>query len=473
MIYADEHFLLHSEAAKTLYHEYAKSQPIFDYHSHLSPQDIAENRRFSDLSAIWLERDHYKWRAMRTLGLSEHLISGAARPREKFQAFAEAVPHFLGNPLYHWSHLELKRAFGIDDILLSAETAGSVWERANACLSQPECHPRGILERMQVRMVGTTDDPCDTLEYHQTIAADSNFSIRIAPTFRPDHALAIEHADFPAYMIRLEQASGITIRRFSDLLSALDKRLAHFAAHGAIAADHGIGILRYAQAADETALDIILQRRFDGHLPEEREIAQFQTALLIWLGAQYHRRGLVMQLHIGALRNTNTRKLRESGPDSGFDSIGDRPFATPLAALLDAMEKNDALPKTILYHINECANPVLATMCGNFQQQGIRGKIQFGSGWWFNDQKDGMIAQLTTHAQMGILSVFVGMLTDSRSFLSFTRHEYFRRILCNLIGEWVRKGEAPNDMALLGQMVRDICFGNAERYFSTDDNTDQ
>ena len=466
MRFLDENFLLHSDTAKRLYHDHAKDQPIFDYHCHLSPKEIAENRRFCDLSAIWLEGDHYKWRAMRTLGISEHLISGDAAPREKFQAFAEAVPRLLGNPLYHWTHLELRRPFGIDDTVLDADTAQSVWERANACLRQPSFRARGILEQMNVRMIGTTDDPCDDLRYHRAIAADTDFSVKVTPTFRPDRALGIEDADFPAYLTRLEAASGIAIQRFSDLLDALDKRLAHFAAHGCMAADHGIEILRYADTADEKILDLILSKRFDKHRPQESDIAKFQSALLIWLGEQYHRRGWVMQLHIGALRNTNTRRFRALGPDSGFDSIGDRPLAAPLAALLDAMDRNDTLPKTILYHIDACTNPVLATMCGNFQQEGRSGKIQFGSGWWFNDQKDGMIAQLTTHAQMGVLSVFVGMLTDSRSFLSFTRHEYFRRILCNLIGDWVQKGEAPKDMALLGQMVRNICFANAERYFS-------
>ena len=338
-------------------------------------------------------------------------------------------------------------------------------QRQLALLATPEFRARGILKQMNVKMVGTTDDPVDDLAHHPAIAADSTFDIAIRPSFRPDKALKIDHGDYLAYLRKLEATTGYTIRRFYDLTAALAQRLDHFAAHGCIAADHGLEILRYAAIPDERALDNILALRFNDKPLTDSQIARYQTALLVWLGREYHRRGWVMQLHIGPIRNNNSRMYARLGADSGYDSIGDRPIADNLAALLDAMDKTNELPKTILYTINPRDNALLATMCGNFQAEGVRGKAQFGSGWWFNDQKDGMIEQLTTHAQMGILSTFVGMLTDSRSFLSYTRHEYFRRILCNLIGGWVEAGEAPRDLKLLGTMVENICYGNAARYF--------
>lgn len=465
MTFLTDDFLLHSDTARELYHDHAKHQPIFDYHCHLPPADIARNTQFRDLADIWLAGDHYKWRGMRTLGIAERLITGDASPREKFQAYAESVPHFIGNPLYHWTHLELKRPFGITT-LLNGDTAESVWQEANAKLATPEFRARGILEQMNVKMVGTTDDPIDSLEHHAAIAADKTFAINIRPSFRPDKAIKIEHPDYPDYLRKLEAASNTSIARFADLQQALGKRLEHFAAHGCVASDHGLEILRYAPVPDEQTLNAILAKRLSGKALTEEEISQFQTALLVWLGQEYHRRGWVMQLHIGPIRNNNSRMFKQLGADSGYDSIGDRPIADHLAALLNAMDKTDQLPKTILYTINPRDNALLATMTGNFQQEGVRGKVQYGSGWWFNDQKDGMIEQLKTHAQMGLLSVFVGMLTDSRSFLSYTRHEYFRRILCNLIGQWVEEGEVPRDMALLGQMVENICYGNAARYFA-------
>ena len=465
MTFLSDNFLLHSKTAEILYHDYAKDQPIFDYHCHLPPADIAANKQFADLAEIWLAGDHYKWRGLRTLGVAERLITGDASPREKFQAYAEAVPHFIGNPLYHWTHLELKRPFGITT-LLNGDTAESVWQEANAKLATAPFRARGILEQMQVKMVGTTDDPVDDLRHHAAIAADSSFNIAVRPSFRPDKAIKLEHPDYPAYLAQLAAASNTDISRFADVQRALAQRLDHFGAHGCVASDHGLEIMRYASVPAEATLDAILAKRLRGNALEESEIAQFQTALLVWLGQEYHRRGWVMQLHIGPIRNNSARMFARLGADSGFDSIGDRPVADNLAALLNTLDSSDQLPKTILYTVNPRDNALLATMCGNFQQEGVRGKVQFGSGWWFNDQKDGMIEQLTTHAQMGLLSVFVGMLTDSRSFLSYTRHEYFRRILCNLMGDWVEKGEVPNDVALLGQMVANICYGNAEQYFA-------
>lgn len=462
MTFLTDDFLLHNNTARYLYHDHAKHQPIYDYHCHLSPETIAKNNHFRDLSHIWLEGDHYKWRAMRTLGIAERLITGNASPREKFQAYAEAVPHFLGNPLYHWTHLELRRPFGIDNQLLNGETAETIWQQTHALLATEAFTPRGILKQMNVCMVGTTDDPIDTLEHHATIAADSHFDIAIRPSFRPDKILKIDLDDYPEYLAQL--SNGNT---FADIIDALKNRLDHFDAHGCLSADHGIENLRYATPPTETTLNQTIAKRLRGDTLTETEIAQYQTTLLTWLASEYQRRGWVMQLHIGAIRNNNTRAYRTLGADSGFDSIGDHLIANNLAALLNGMEQTDQLPKTILYTLNPRDNAVLATMCGNYQAEGIRGKVQFGSGWWFNDQKDGMIAQLTTHAQMGILSVFVGMLTDSRSFLSYTRHEYFRRILCNLVGTWVEQGELPNDDKLLSHFIKRICYDNAKAFFET------
>lgn len=464
MSFLSDNFLLHSPMAERLYHDYAKDQPIYDYHCHLPPADIASNKQFRDLAEIWLAGDHYKWRAMRTLGIAERLITGDASPREKFQVYAEAVPQFVGNPLYHWTHLELKRPFGITT-LLNGDSAEDIWQSANALLAQPEFSTRGILQQMNVHMVGTTDDPIDDLSHHATIAADSNFAIKVRPSWRPDKILKIELAGFTNYLTQLENVCGCEIRSFSALQQALSARLEHFAKHGCLASDHGLEILRYADIPSETVLNETLRKRLANEALNELEIAQFQSALLIWLGQQYHRLGWAMQLHIGPIRNNSARMFAQLGVDSGYDSIGDRLIADNLAALLNAMDKTDQLPKTILYTINPRDNALLATMCGNFQQEGIRGKVQFGSGWWFNDQKAGMEEQLMTHAQMGILSVFIGMLTDSRSFLSFTRHEYFRRILCNLFGNWVQNGELPADEKLLGEIVSNICFHNAKRYF--------
>ncbi|MBD2801599.1 glucuronate isomerase [Xenorhabdus sp. M] len=461
-----EDFLLSNDIACRLYHDYAAMMPIYDYHCHLNPKEIAQNRRFDNLSQIWLESDHYKWRAMRSAGIDEMLITGPeSRDYEKYLAWARTVPMTVGNPLYHWTHLELRRPFGITGKLFGPETAEAIWHEANEKLAQPEFFARGIMQQMQVRMVGTTDDPVDSLEYHRQIAADKDFAIKVLPSWRPDKAFKIASAGFCHYLNQLEEAADLVIVRFADLLAALERRLAHFEHHGCVTADHGIETLRYAAIPDTQSLDNILQKRRQGQLLSELEIAQFSTAVLVWLGRQYAERGWVMQLHIGALRNNNTRMFNLLGPDSGFDSIGDNPIAYPLSRLLDAMDITDELPKTILYCLNPRDNEVIGTMIGNFQGGGIAGKIQFGSGWWFNDQKDGMQRQLKQLSQLGLLSQFIGMLTDSRSFLSYTRHEYFRRILCNMLGVWVREGEIPHDEKMLGQMIQNICFNNAERYF--------
>ncbi len=463
--FLDEDFLLSTPTAQRLYHEYAASQPIYDYHCHLNPRVVAENKPFANLAEIWLAGDHYKWRGMRSAGIDERFITGDASDYEKFQAWAKTVPMCLGNPLYHWTHLELRRPFGITNTVLNPETAEGIWTQCNDLLATPEFSPRGIMQQMNVKMVGTTDDPLDTLEYHKAIAADASFDIEVAPSWRPDKAFKIELEGFAAYIDKLGRAADIEIERFSDLLTALDRRLDHFAAHGCRAADHGIEVLRFAAIPDEAELDKILHRRMHGGTLSELEVAQYTTAVQVWLGRQYAKRGWVMQLHIGAQRNNNTRMFRLLGADAGFDSIADKSFAFELSSLLDAMDVTNELPKTILYCLNPRDNEVLGTMIGNFQGGGIAGKIQFGSGWWFNDQKDGMQRQMEQLSQLGLLSQFVGMLTDSRSFLSYTRHEYFRRILCEMIGRWAENGEVPNDMGLLGSMVQNICYHNARNYF--------
>ena len=527
-----EDFLLDTEFARRLYHDYAKDQPIFDYHCHLPPQQIAEDYRFKNLYDIWLKGDHYKWRAMRTNGVAERLCTGDASDREKFDAWAATVPHTIGNPLYHWTHLELRRPFGITGKLLSPSTADEIWNECNELLAQDNFSARGIMQQMNVKMVGTTDDPIDSLEHHAEIAKDGSFTIKVLPSWRPDKAFNIEQATFNDYMAKLGEVSDTDIRRFADLQTALTKRLDHFAAHGCKVSDHALDVVMFAEAneaeldrilarrlagetlsevsdtdirrfadlqtaltkrldhfaahgckvsdhaldvvmfaeANEAELDRILARRLAGETLSEHEVAQFKTAVLVFLGAEYARRGWVQQYHIGALRNNNLRQFKLLGPDVGFDSINDRPMAEELSKLLSKQNEENLLPKTILYCLNPRDNEVLGTMIGNFQGEGMPGKMQFGSGWWFNDQKDGMERQMTQLAQLGLLSRFVGMLTDSRSFLSYTRHEYFRRILCQMIGRWVEAGEAPADINLLGEMVKNICFNNARDYFAIELN---
>ncbi|RGE47644.1 glucuronate isomerase [Mannheimia granulomatis] len=465
MNFMTENFLLSTSTAQKLYHDYAKDQPIFDYHCHLNPKEIAENRQFNDLTEIWLEGDHYKWRAMRSAGVEEQLITGNADNFSKYLAFANTVPKCIGNPIYHWTHLELRRPFGITNTLLGPDTAEEIWHQGNELLQQPEFSARGIMKQMNVKLVGTTDDPIDSLIHHKAIAEDSSFDVEVVPSWRPDRAFKIELPLFNEYIEKLGKIADVEINSFDKLKQALLKRLEHFNKHGCKSADHGIEVVRFAPIPDEKALDQILQKRLENQPLVEEEIAQFSTALLVWLGTEYHKRNWVMQMHIGAIRNNNTRMFKLLGADSGFDSIGDRTFAEPLSRLLDAMDQTDQLPKTILYCLNPRDNEMLASMIGNFQTGGIAGKIQFGSGWWFNDQKDGMERQLQQLSQLGLLSQFVGMLTDSRSFLSYTRHEYFRRILCEMIGGWVERGEAPNDLNLLGNIVKDICYSNAKRYF--------
>ena len=462
--FLSEDFLLHSDFAKRLYHEVAANLPIIDYHCHLQPHQVSEDYKFQNLTDIWLRGDHYKWRAMRINGVDERFCTGDASDKEKFLAFARTVPYTIGNPIYHWAHLELRRPFGISDIVLNENTAERVWNETNEMLATPEFSARSIMQKMNVEMVGTTDDPIDDLAAHKKVAEDKDFPVQMLPSWRPDKAFNIHQDTFPAYIEALSKAADVEISRFADLCSALDKRLQHFADHGCCISDHALDTVCYEDSTEQE-LDAILSKRLNGGTVSEFETAQFKTAVLVYLGKEYAKRGWVQQYHIGALRNNNQRMFKLLGPDTGFDSIHDGLVALPLSRLLDALDRDNALPKTILYGLNPRDNEVLATMCGNFQDGSIAGKIQFGSGWWFNDQKDGMERQMTQLAQLGLLSRFVGMLTDSRSFLSYTRHEYFRRILCQMIGKWVEDGEAPADFELLSRMVRDICYYNAKNYF--------
>lgn len=461
--FMDEDFLLNNHTAVKLYQNYAKEMPLFDYHCHLSPKEIAENKSYRNITEIWLGGDHYKWRAMRSNGVEEKYITGEAVDKEKFIKWAETMPYCIGNPLYHWTHLELKRYFGIEK-LLSPETAEEIWEKCNQALQSGNFTARSLIKRSNVKVLCTTDDPIDSLEYHIAIAKDKTFDVKVLPAFRPDKGINIEREGFTDWINKLGKITGIEIKTFEDLSDALVQRIEFFHNIGCRLSDHALDVIEYSEGTD-VEVTSILQKALDGKALDKIEVEKFKTRVVLLLGKQYSRLGWTMQIHTGCIRNNNKRMMKLIGPDTGFDSIGDNVFAQALAIFLNKLDETDELPKTILYSLNPRDNEVLGTIIGCFQSGGIPGKIQFGSGWWFNDQKDGMIRQMTALANLGLLSRFVGMLTDSRSFLSYTRHEYFRRILCNLVGEWVENGEFPNDMKLLGSMVQDICFDNAKRYF--------
>lgn len=462
----DEHFLLGSETARRLYHDYAKPMPIIDYHCHLSPQEIWEDRTYRSLTEIWLGGDHYKWRAMRANGVDERYVTGDADDYDKFLAYARTLPQAIGNPLYHWSHLELQRYFGIDEPL-DERSAPSIWERANRMLREGGLSARTLITKSNVEVICTTDDPADSLEYHLKLKEDAQFRTKVLPSFRPDKALELNRAGFAEWIGRLEQAAGIPVRTYDDLLAALEARVDFFHNAGCRVSDHALDVVVYEEAAGEEAAAAFAEALQGRTVSGEAE-RKYKTHLLIFLGKLYAERGWAMQYHMNAMRNNNTRRLAELGPDTGFDSIGDTAIARPLSRLLDALERENALPKTILYSLHPGHNPIVAAMIGNFQGGGVPGKIQFGSAWWFNDTKEGMLAQLRTLADFGLLGRFIGMLTDSRSFLSYTRHEYFRRILCNLIGEWAENGEVPNDLQMLGDIVQNISYRNAKAYFDFD-----
>ena len=450
MSFINENFMLKNEVAKKLYNM-VKDLPIIDYHCHLNPQMIAENHQFRNAFDLFLGGDHYKWRQMRTAGVDEELITGAGDEYEKFKAFASIMPMLIGNPLYHWTHLELKRYFDIDEPL-SAETCEMVWNKCNECLAKEEFRAKALITRSNVEVVCTTDDPADTLEYHEML---KDFSTKVLPTFRPDKAVDINKDTFIPYI------NAIGVKSYGELVEWIKSRIEHFANHGCRLSDHALEYVPYAEGDPVSAFN----KRMAGEELSKEEVDSFKCALLKVCAEEYTRRGWAMQIHIGALRNNNKKMYEKLGADTGFDSINDLCIAEALSAFLNSLEASDCLPKTILYTLNPKDNYVLGTMLGNFQRGPVCGKIQFGSGWWFNDQRDGMEQQMRALANLGNISAFVGMLTDSRSLVSYPRHEYFRRILCNLIGTWVSDGEYPEDYKALERIVRGICYENAKNYF--------
>jgi glucuronate isomerase len=465
MTFIHDDFLLDTAQAKVLYHDYAKDLPIIDYHCHLPPEQVASNHQFANLTQVWLAGDHYKWRAMRANGVHEKYITGDASDREKFEQWSATVPYTLRNPLYHWTHLELRKPFGISDRLLDSMSAGYVWDKCNELLATPEFSARGLMMQAKVKMVGTTDDPIDDLQPHQITAADKSFACAMLPSWRPDNAMAVENPEFyNRYLDKLAAAADVQITRFDDLLKALQIRHDYFHANGCRLSDHGLETVPGADFTRE-AIDNIFNKVRAGKLLSALEIEQFQNCMMIEFAIMDHAKGWVQQFHIGAIRNNNPRLFRQIGPNTGFDSIGDHNYAKPLAKFLGRLDDSNQLTKTILYNLNPRDNEMIGTMIGNFQDGSVAGKIQFGSGWWFLDQMDGMTRQIEALSQLGLISRFIGMLTDSRSLLSYSRHDYFRRILCGILGRDMVKGLIPNDTAMLGKMVQDISFNNAKAYF--------
>ena len=460
--FLNENFLLQNSSAEKLYHDYAKDLPIIDYHNHLLPDEIATDKNFATITEVWLKGDHYKWRAMRANGVNEKFITGDSSDKEKFFRWAETVPNTMRNPLYHWTHLELQRYFGIEE-LLNAKSAEKIYEQTNHALQQPDFSVKELLGKMKVEVVCTTDHPTDSLEFHQK-EINSESDLKMLPTFRPDKFLVIDNPDFLIFLKKLEGIVGSDISTFDELMSALENRIKFFHSLGCQLADHGLSQL-FAINYDGKNLNKILQKRKSQKKIKQDEAAAFQMAMLHELGKIYHKKNWTMQMHLGAIRNNNGRLLNLIGADVGADSIGDFEQAKGLSAFLNRLDTKGKLPKTILYNLNPRDNEVFATMMGNFNDGTIAGKVQWGSAWWFLDQKDGMEKQINTLSNMGLLSQFIGMLTDSRSFLSFPRHEYFRRILCNIIGKDIENGELPNDIEWLGEMVENICYKNAKRYF--------
>ncbi len=457
----DQDFLLSTPTAKWLYHEVAEKMPIIDYHCHINPQEIAEDRKFNNISEVWLGGDHYKWRQMRFGGIPENVITGDADPKEKFRAFASVLPKLIGNPMYHWSHLELKRVFGIEEPL-TADNADEIYEKCNEVLAKYSA--RELMRKFHVTAVCTTDDPCDDLHWHDVIAQDETMEIKVLPAFRPDKAVNIEKEDFADYISKLSQATGRTIQCTEDVAEALCDRIDFFAAHGCLCADHGLDYCMY-EKPDKAMADHAFQMAMEHKCPEKKEADAYKTMVILACAKKYVKENWVMQIHFGCLRNNNKPQFAKLGADTGYDAVNSRSGVENVAPLLNAFTENEGLPKTILYSLNPCDNTALVTIAGCFQGDGIVGKIQQGSGWWFNDNRTGMRSQLTELANNGMLGCFVGMLTDSRSFLSYTRHEYFRRILCELIGEWVESGQYPEDKQQLKNLVEDICYNNTNKYF--------
>ena len=462
--FMDSDFLLQTDTAKMLYHDAAETMPIFDYHNHLNQKAILEDSQMDNLTQVWLGGDHYKWRAMRAMGVPEELITGNGSDYDKFLAWARTIENSIGNPLYHWTHLELQRYFGIT-APLSEATAKQIWDSANEQMRSKEFSVRNLILRQNVKYMCTTDDPADDLEAHKALK-NENFGCTVLPTFRPEKAMAIEKPGYADYIAKLSEVSGVDIKNVDDLMKALEKRMDYFISVGCVVTDHSLEGCFYQPATVED-VDRVMKKRLEGEELTAAECGMYKGYVMIALGKMYARKNIVMQLHIGALRNNSSRQLATIGVDSGFDSMDDIKYASYLSTMLNEMDKENLLPKTVLYSLNPNDNEMLASMAGNFQGGGIRGKMQFGTAWWFNDHKPGMEAQLTVLSSIGLLSPFIGMLTDSRSFLSFTRHEYFRRILCNVVGNWVENGEYPNHPDFLKEMINNISYNNAYNYFFT------
>ena len=461
--FMDREFLLDTPVARTLYHEAAENCPIIDYHCHLSPREIYEDIRYENITQVWLGGDHYKWRLMRSAGVPEKYITGDAPDREKFQKYAEVLGKAIGNPLHHWSHLELRRFFGYEGILNGA-TAEEVWTLANARLQEAGYTSRGLIVRSNVDVICTTDDPVDSLEWHEKLAADRTFPVTVLPAWRPDKAMNLEKETYLDYLAQLEKAAGMKIASFAELKAALLSRLDFFAAHGCSLSDHALNYVMYAPASEEE-IENIFSARLQGRLPDARAEAAFKFAFMAFVAGEYCRRGWVMQLHYGCRRDNNPPMFRRLGPDTGFDCVDNSAPSAQTAAFLGYLEDQNALPKTILYSLNTNDNAAIDTILGCFQNDEAVGRIQHGSAWWFNDHLDGMVEHMKSLANLGYLAGFIGMLTDSRSFLSYPRHDYFRRILCRQFGRWVEEGLYPEDLDTLKEIVKDICYGNADRYF--------
>lgn len=459
-----EDFLLTNDTAINLFHKYAKDMPIIDYHCHVSQKEIFENKQFNNITEAWLYGDHYKWRAMRSLGIDEKYITGDSTDYEKFVAYAKTVSMSIGNPLYHWTHLELQRFFGVYEVL-NEKTAHPIWCKVNDLLKSEGFRIRDLIKKSNVKIICTTDDPTDNLEYHIKLKECTDFNVKVLPAFRPDKGLGIDKAGFTQWVKRLGQVSGKSIINYNEFLAVLENRIRFFHSVGCRVSDHALDYVPYLEATKEE-VSVIFSKGLSGDKVNFEEEEKYRAYTLRFLGKLYSELGWTMELHLNASRNNNMKMMKKMGPDTGFDSINDSKIAYPLSRLLDSLESENSLPKTILYSLNPNDNYTIGALIGCFQGSRVVGKIQFGASWWFNDNKDGMIDQMKALANLGLLSTFLGMLTDSRSFLSYTRHEYFRRILCNLIGEWVENGEFPADLEMLGKIVQNICYNNANNYFN-------
>lgn len=464
--FLDENFLLHNQTAVQLFHDFAKDMPIIDYHCHLSPQEIYENKKFKNITEAWLYGDHYKWRLMRAYGIDEKYITGNADDYDKFLAWAKTVPMTIGNPLYQWTHLELQRYFGVYE-LLNEKTAPVIWEKVNTQLNKEGFGVRNLITESNVKVICTTDDPTDCLKFHELLKNDSTFNVSVLPGFRPDKGLEINREGFLDWVQKLASISQIEIRTYADFLQALESRVAFFHSLGGRVSDHAIDMVMFSETSEDEAAKIF-KERLEGNTVSIEEETKYKTFTLTYLGKLYSKFGWVMQYHMNALRNNNTKMFQQLGPDTGYDSINDEKIAKPLVSLLDSLEQQNALPKTVLYSVNPNDHDIIAAIIGSFHGGSTIGKLQLGTAWWFNDTKDGMIRQMKALANVGLFTTFIGMLTDSRSFLSYTRHEYFRRIVCNLLGEWVEAGEIPNEIEFLGEVVKNISYYNAKNYFSFD-----